>query len=74
MGIGKKENTMNPKIIDYPYLNNFCSKCLYPHWADIRCDELRCSKIKLGMADAMCVQVSKCSHFKERVKRKKRTT
>ena len=63
---------MNPKIIDYPHRNEFCEKCLYSYLLDG--DELRCSKIKMGISTCMCVQVSKCSHFKERIKRKKRTT
>lgn len=44
-------------------MNGFCEKCIYYY---LLCgDEPRCSKIKLGMSDEMCVKVSKCCVYKE---------
>ena len=44
--------------IKHPCMNGFCDKCKSHYLLDG--DESRCRKIKLGMSDAMCVQVREC--------------
>ena len=48
----------------YPFMNGECDKCENHYLLDG--DESRCRVIKLGMSDAMCVQVRECNTFKSK--------
>jgi hypothetical protein len=50
--------------IDRPFLNDYCEKCVSCRLQDG--DEARCTSIKMGMSDVMCVQVVKCHNFIEK--------
>ena len=47
--------------IDRPMFTGYCEKCMNQYLLDG--GEARCSAIKMGNSDVMCVQVVKCYNF-----------
>lgn len=54
----------NTMIIERPFLNDYCEKCACCRLQDG--DEARCTSVKMGMSDVMCVQVVECHGFIEK--------
>ena len=50
-----------------PYINNYCDVCIHHYLLDG--DESRCRATKIGMSHAICVQVTSCKIYKEKIRK-----